>query len=64
MSCRPSQLIDIPDSYTAFCFDEACAYIISEMKNEKEIRKDLGEEKEAKETYSKASDFYSKILSK
>lgn len=28
---RPSELIDIADPYTSFCFDEACAYIIAKM---------------------------------
>ena len=34
--CRPSTLIDIYDPYTAFCFDEACAYIIRQMEEGKE----------------------------
>lgn len=25
--CRPSTLFDIADPYTAYCLDEACAYI-------------------------------------
>jgi len=29
--CRPSTFVDIVDPYTAFCFDEACAYIIQQM---------------------------------
>lgn len=34
-SKRPSEIIDL-DSYTyeAFCFDEACTYILSEMSKE------------------------------
>lgn len=65
MSCRPSELINIPDSYTAFCFDEACAYIMAQINDEKEIRKDLGNDKEKPiENYSKPSDFYNKILNK
>ena len=28
-SCRPSEIMGIEDDYTAFCFDEACAYICS-----------------------------------
>lgn len=64
MSCRPSELINIPDSYTAFCFDEACAYIMMQLNDEKEVRKDLGNEEKPKENYSRPSDFYNKILNK
>jgi hypothetical protein len=31
---RPSQIINITNDYEAFCFDEACAYIISELSKE------------------------------
>lgn len=27
IGCRPSEIMDIKDPYTAFCFDEACSYI-------------------------------------
>lgn len=30
---RPSDLMDIEDSYTAFCFDEACDYIYIRIRN-------------------------------
>lgn len=30
---RPSTLLDITDSYTAYCFDEACAYIVGKLEN-------------------------------
>lgn len=33
---RPSEFIGGLDEYTAFCFDEACSYIISMMRQEKE----------------------------
>ncbi|WP_369703029.1 hypothetical protein [Clostridium moutaii] len=32
---RPSQILSIEDNYTAFCFDEACDYILSELSKEK-----------------------------
>ena len=45
------------DAYTAFCFDEACAYIISEMRDGKEpIMNNKGDEKECR----KPSDLYGK----
>lgn len=30
---RPSEIIFLEDSYTSYCFDEACAYIISRIKD-------------------------------
>lgn len=30
---RPSEIIFLKDEYTSYCFDEACAYIISKMKD-------------------------------
>lgn len=57
MHIRPSELMDISDAYTAFCFDEACAYIISEMRDGKEpIMNNNGKEKECR----KPSDLYGK----
>lgn len=53
--CLPSVIIGIDDSYTAFCFNEACTYI--------KINLDKGEtpiypvETEKKE-YSNFKDFY------
>lgn len=29
--CRPSTLFGITDTYTSYCFDEACEYIISKI---------------------------------
>jgi len=31
---RPSQVISLYNEYEAFCFDEACAYIMSELSKE------------------------------
>ena len=30
---RPSEILDIEDAYTAYCFDEACVYILSKIEN-------------------------------
>ena len=30
---RPSTLLEIDCAYTAYCFDEACTYIMSKMDN-------------------------------
>jgi hypothetical protein len=32
---RPSQILSIKNDYDAFCFDEACDYILSELSAEK-----------------------------
>ena len=34
--CRPSSIMAIEDEYDAFCFDEACAYFLSELGAEKQ----------------------------
>lgn len=45
---RPSSLMDISDPYTAYCFDEAAAYIVAQIKAKKkphwtkEIRHEAG----------------------
>ncbi|BDR64017.1 Uncharacterised protein [Clostridium tetani] len=31
---RPSQIIALTNDYEAFCFDEACTYILAEMSKE------------------------------
>lgn len=54
----PSQIIGIEDNYTAFCFNEACAYILSELQDGKEI---IRKEEKSSFTYKKPSDFYSKF---
>lgn len=36
MHTRPSELMGIRDTYTAFCFDEACAYIIKQLQDGRE----------------------------
>lgn len=61
MHTRPSELIEIEDAYTAFCFDEACAFILSEMQDGKEVVIKTGEDNEGnKKHYNKPSDIYKK----
>lgn len=48
---RPSQLLNVPDEYTAYCLDEACAYIMSRVDN--------GEELYFKKKYTSFTDMYS-----
>lgn len=35
-SVRPSEVMGIEDGYTSFCFDEACAFIVKQLKDGKE----------------------------
>lgn len=51
-------MMGIEDSYTAFCFDEACALIVSRIeKGEEPIFRKASEESSA---YSRPSEVYSK----
>lgn len=62
MSVRPSDLMGIDDSYTAFCFDEACSYIVSQLKDGKEpIIKEGKDGNGNTKHYSNPSDFYRKF---
>lgn len=47
---KPSSLMDIGDAYTAFCFDEACAYIMQKLEK--------GEEPQFKKKYKSFKDLY------
>ena len=56
MHIRPSELLGIDDVYTAFCFDEACAYIVKQLRDGKEpIFK-----KQNENVVTKPSDLYGK----
>lgn len=35
--CRPSEALGISDSYTAWCFDEAVLYLLSQIEEKGEI---------------------------
>jgi len=60
MHIRPSELMDIDDAYTAFCFDEACAFIISQLKDGKEPVIKKGREEGGPQHLSRPSDLYKK----
>lgn len=62
LNCRPSEMIGIVDSYTAFCFDEACALIITKLEQgEQPIFK---ETQKSTTSYSRPSEVYSKFKHK
>ena len=60
MHIRPSELIGIDDVYTAFCFDEACAFIIKNLKDGLEPTITMNGPGEEKGVYSKPYDLYKK----
>lgn len=59
---RPSELIGIIDVYTSFCFDEACAYIISRIKDGEEPDFTVKEKESLeKRHYSSLREMYSSM---
>lgn len=57
--CRPSELMGRVDEYTAFCFDEACAYIIAKLQNDEKPRyKEWGV---IEKHYKNFSDMYKEV---
>lgn len=48
--CRPSELFDIEDAYTAYCLDEACAFITTKIQ--------AGEEPAFKKEFKSFKDLY------
>ena len=55
---RPSILLDIADGYTRYCFDEACAYITSRIKQGEEPDFSIGKTNIEKPHYSSLKDMY------
>ena len=63
---RPSKILGIDDEYTAYCLDEACAFIISKIDNDEKPKFDKKEKKkeskkvENKRTRMLPSEIYKK----
>lgn len=58
----PSELLGIEDGYTAFCFNEACAFIMTKINKEELPVFDREEVKEQKpKHYSNFKDLYNQI---
>lgn len=55
-SKAPSEIIGITDSYDAFCFDEACMFIMYKLDSGEKIK--YQEEEKPERHYSKLSDMY------
>lgn len=64
--CKPSSILDIKDNYTAFCFDEACLYIMARLENNdipKYIEQRTKEEgNESQPHYSSFKEYYKKVM--
>lgn len=58
---RPSEILGIVDTYTAFCLDEACAYIATKIKNGEEPDFNIQKESLEKQHYSSLRDMYSSM---
>lgn len=58
-NCRPSSFI-CQDEYTAYCFDEVCAYINSKVKNGE---KPNFNKTKMKKKYKSFRDYYNDMLS-
>lgn len=56
---RPSVLLNIDDEYTAFCFDEACAYILGRIRNKEKPH--FAQAQTMGKNYSRASELYAQI---
>ncbi|WAX12104.1 hypothetical protein CS266P2_00001 [Clostridium phage CS266P2] len=57
--CLPSVILGIEDSYTAFCFNEACCEILARLQNdEKPYYIEQREQAEEPKHYSNFKDFY------
>lgn len=61
MGCRPSEIMEIDDPYTAFCFDEACAVIKKRVSDGEEPIFKVEKEVPKKKQSNKASDIYGKF---
>lgn len=61
VGCRPSEIMDIDDPYTAFCFDEACSYIIQRInEGDDPIIKEPKKETVTKTKHLRPSEIFSK----
>lgn len=59
---RPSEIIFLKDEYTSYCFDEACAYITSRIRDKEKpiFEKNEGKNIE-KPHYSSPSEMYANM---
>jgi hypothetical protein len=60
----PSQILRIEDDYTAYCFDEACALIMSKIDNDEKPKFKKIKEKQKNQVKKKARMLPSEIYKK
>lgn len=61
IGCRPSEIMGIEDPYTAFCFDEACSYIVQKITDgEEPIIKEHEKKSNNQSKHLKPSEIFSK----
>lgn len=58
---RPSEVLGIIDTYTAFCLDEACVYIASKIKDGEEPDFTVQNNSVEKKHYSSLKEMYSSM---
>lgn len=65
-NCQPSHILSIKDEYTAYCFDEACALIISKIDDgeEPKFNDECKKEKQKNKVKKKARMLPSEIYKK
>jgi hypothetical protein len=63
-NCLPSQILRIEDDYTAYCFDEACALIMSKIDNDEKPKFKKIKEKQKNQVKKKARMLPSEIYKK
>lgn len=60
-SVRPSSLLGIENEYPAYCFDEACVFLMSHLDEGKKLQFEQEEQKPKKKHYNSVTDFYSSL---
>jgi hypothetical protein len=58
---RPSEIMNIDDDYTAYCFDEACAFITTEIERGEIPTYPEDKEKDKPKEYTCPSEMYRAI---
>lgn len=57
--CKPSELVGIQDTYTAFCFNEACSYVMLKLDSgEQPVYPVLTESEKKQKEFKNFKDFY------
>lgn len=60
-NCLPSDLLNIEDEYTAYCFNEACSMLRAKLEAGEEPRYNVDVEDKEPKHYSSMKDFYDSL---